>query len=82
MNVEYLSEKNRLCVIGAGVKMSDGYLTGKNYTWLCENCRKAIDDAHSLIIDGLVDEQYIDDFEGPCMLAYDKGWFRGCDCNE
>jgi hypothetical protein len=54
------------------------YLTGKDYTWLCENCQKAIDDAHSLIIDGLVGEEYVVDNEGPCMLAYDKKWLRCC----
>jgi hypothetical protein len=28
-----------------------------------------------LIIDGFVGEEYIDDNEGPSMLAYDKKWF-------
>ena len=53
-------------------------LTGKNYTWLCSKCQKAIDNAYSLIIEGFVNDQYADDDEGPCMLAYDKGWLRGC----
>tara|TARA_R100000315_G_C5118075_1_gene67480 strand:+ start:86 stop:259 length:174 start_codon:yes stop_codon:yes gene_type:complete len=55
------------------------YLTGKDYPWLCENCQKAIDDAHSLIIDSLVGEEYVVDNEGPCMLAYDKKWLRCCE---
>jgi len=55
------------------------YLTGKDYEGICDICRKAIDDAHGLIIDGFVSEEYIDDNEGPSMLAYDKRWFcKGC----
>ncbi len=54
------------------------YLTGKDYTSLCDNCQKVIDQAHALIVDGLVSEQYVDDNEGPCMLAYDKGLFGRC----
>ena len=57
------------------------YLTGKDYTWLCNNCQKAIDNAHTLIIDGFVSEEYIDDNEGACMLAYDKRWLCESDCN-
>jgi hypothetical protein len=50
------------------------YLTGKDYEGICDNCKKAIDDAYTLIIDGFVSEEYIDDNEGASMLAYDKGW--------
>ena len=50
------------------------YLTGKDYPHLCDNCQKAIDDAYDLIVDGYVSEEYVDDDEGPCMLAYDKRW--------
>ena len=51
------------------------YLTGKDYEGICDTCKKAIDDAYTLIIDGFVSEEYIDDNEGPSMLAYDKKWF-------
>ena len=54
------------------------YLTGKDYTWLCDNCQKVIDQAHMLIVDGLASDIYADDNEGPCMLAHDKGLFGGC----
>ena len=54
------------------------YLTGKDYPHLCDNCQTAIDYAHMLIVDGFASEQYVDDDEGPCMLAYDKRWFNGC----
>ena len=54
------------------------YLTGKDYPHLCDNCQKAIDNAHDLIVDGFASEQYVDDDEGPCMLAYDRKWFNGC----
>ena len=55
------------------------YLTGKDYEGICNTCKRAIDDAHTLIIEGLVSEEYIDDNEGPYMLAYDKRWFcEGC----
>ena len=55
------------------------YLTSEDYGDMCEFCKKAIDDAHMLIIEGLVEEEYIIDNEGPCMLAYDQNWFcKGC----
>ena len=54
------------------------YFKGGGYRWLCNNCQNAIDDAYELIVEGLVDEKYIDDVEGPCMLAYDKGWLKCC----
>ena len=54
------------------------YLTGKDYTWLCDNCQKAIDQAHMLIVDGFASDIYADDNEGPCMLAYDKGLLGRC----
>tara|TARA_Y100001937_G_scaffold94395_1_gene128027 strand:+ start:317 stop:499 length:183 start_codon:yes stop_codon:yes gene_type:complete len=50
------------------------YLTSKDYPNLCDRCKKAIDDAHELIVMNFVSEEYIDDDEGPSMLAYDKGW--------
>ena len=58
------------------------YLTGENYSHLCSKCQSAIDDAHTLIVDGFASEQYVVDNEGPSMLAYDKGWLRGCECEE
>ena len=54
------------------------YLTGKDYTWLCDNCQKVIDQAHMLIVDGFTNDIYVDDNEGPSMLAYDKGLFGRC----
>jgi len=54
------------------------YLTGKDYTWLCDKCQNAIDMAYTLIIDGLASDIYADDNEGPCNLAYDKGLFGRC----
>tara|TARA_R100001015_G_C4615050_1_gene171009 strand:+ start:501 stop:728 length:228 start_codon:yes stop_codon:yes gene_type:complete len=62
-----------------GIKLSIEYLTGKDYPWLCDKCREAIDTAYDLIImTGSVEinhifSEYIGDNEGPCMLAYDKG---------
>ena len=50
------------------------YLTGDNYPDFCESCKRAIDTAHQIIVDGLVNDKYSDDNEGPCMLAYDRGW--------
>ena len=50
------------------------YYTGKDYPKACDRCKKAIDDAHELIVMGLVGEEYADDIEGPSMLAYDKRW--------
>lgn len=40
------------------------YLTSEDYGDMCEFCKKAIDDAHMLIIEGLVEEEYIIDNEG------------------
>ena len=54
------------------------YLTGKDYTWLCDNCQTVIDQAHMLIVDGFTNDIYVDDNEGPSMLAYDKGLFGRC----
>ncbi len=55
------------------------YLTSEDYGDLCEICKKAIDAAHMLIIDGLAECEYIEDNEGPSMLAYDQNWFcEGC----
>jgi hypothetical protein len=53
------------------------YLTGVDYTTSCNNCKRAIDDAHGLIELGIVREDYIIDPEGPSMLAYDRRWL--CD---
>ena len=50
------------------------YLTGKDYSESCKMCQDAINDAHDLIVMGFVSEEYIEDPEGPSMLAYDKGW--------
>jgi len=55
------------------------YLTGKDYE-LCNSCKRAIDDAYMLIVDGFVSEEYVDDPEGPSMLAYDKRWTCIDDC--
>ena len=43
-------------------------------------CQRAIDNAFELITLGLVGEDYIDDPEGPSMLAYDKRWTCIDDC--
>lgn len=56
------------------------YLTGKDYDECCKMCQSAIDDAHDLIVMGFVSEEYIEDPEGPSMLAYDKGWTCIGDC--
>ena len=56
------------------------YLTSKDYPELCASCKRSIDDAHGLIVMGFVDESYIDDPEGPSMLAYDKRWLCDDDC--
>tara|TARA_R100001530_G_C4304407_1_gene151329 strand:+ start:500 stop:694 length:195 start_codon:yes stop_codon:yes gene_type:complete len=58
------------------------YLTGKDYSDSCNNCKRAIDDAHELIVMGFVSEDYIEDPEGPSMLAYDKRWTCVDDCPE
>jgi len=58
------------------------YLTGKDYPHLCSNCQSAVDNAHTLIVDGFASEQYVVDDEGPNMLAYDRGWFGECECEE
>lgn len=50
------------------------YLTGTDYSGMCSICQTAIDDAYELIINGFANEEYADDNEGPCMLAYDRGW--------
>ena len=57
------------------------YLTGKDYEGICSGCKQAIDNAHMLIVEGHVGEDYIEDIEGPSMLAYDKGWFCQPDCD-
>jgi len=59
--------------------MSQKYLTGIDYDECCANCRKAIDNAHDLIVMGFADD-YVDDLEGPSMLAYDKNWLCHGDC--
>jgi len=59
--------------------MSVEYLTGIHYDECCANCRKAIDNAHDLIVMGFADD-YVDDPEGPSMLAYDKRWLCHGDC--
>ena len=48
------------------------YLSGKDYPECCKMCQSAIDNALDLITLGLVGEDYIEDPEGPAMLAYDK----------
>ena len=55
------------------------YLTGKDYE-LSNSCIRAIDNAHMLIADGFASEEYVDDPEGPSMLAYDKRWTCIDDC--
>ena len=56
------------------------YLKGEDYLESCHVCKRAIDDAYDLIVTGLVSEEYIEDPEGPSMLAYDKGWLCYNDC--
>ena len=58
------------------------YLTGKDYPESCEMCQRAIDNAFELITLGLVGEDYIEDPEGPSMLAYDKRWTCIDDCDD
>jgi len=71
------------------------YLRGADYTdVLCEKCREAVEKAFYLIIDYQLGDsaighrvaQYIDDPEGPNMMAYDNGWFcggyQGCTAGE
>ena len=58
------------------------YLTGKDYPECCKMCQSAIDDAFELITLDLVSEDYIEDPEGPSMLAYDKGWTCIDDCDD
>ena len=58
------------------------YLTGKDYPSSCDNCKRSIDDAYELIVMGFVSEEYIEDPEGPSMLAYDKRWTCVDDCPE
>ena len=58
--------------------MSETYLTGKDYN-CCGSCKKAIDEAYGLILLGVADD-YLDDPEGPSMLAYDKRWLCDEDC--
>ena len=50
------------------------YYTGEDYPNACDTCKKAIDNAHQLIVMGFVGDEYADDIEGPCLLAYDKRW--------
>ena len=50
------------------------YLTSDDYPSSCNSCKRAIDTAYQLIVDGLVGDEYSDDNEGHCMLAYDRGW--------
>ena len=56
------------------------YLTGNSYESF-DGCKRAIDNAYDLIKLGLVSEDYIDDPEGPSMLAYDKNWLCPDDCD-
>ena len=56
------------------------FLIGKDYPELCDGCKKAIDDAHMLIVEGFANESYLLDPEGPSMLAYDKRWTCIDDC--
>ena len=37
------------------------YYIGKDYPKACDTCKKAINDAHELIVMGLVGEKYADD---------------------
>ena len=57
------------------------YLIGKDYSDLCGQCQKAINDAHDLLVMGFVSEEYLTDNEGPCMIAYDKGWLNCRECD-
>jgi|TARA_R100000234_G_scaffold116875_1_gene94483 hypothetical protein len=58
------------------------YLTGKDYPELCNKCTVAIDNAFELITLGLAREDYLEDPEGPSMLAYDKRWTCIDDCDD
>ncbi len=50
------------------------YLAGKDYPWLCDQCKSAINNA-ALV--SSTDEQYTDDPEGPAMFVYDNGLYCG-----
>ncbi len=50
------------------------FLTGKDYPWVCEKCRAAID-AAALLFEG--DQEDTDDNEAPLMYAGDHGMLCG-----
>ena len=49
------------------------YLTGKDYPWVCTNCRSMIDAAVLLITEG----PDTDDEEAPANFVYDHGLYCG-----
>ena len=51
------------------------FLTGKDYPYLCDTCRAAIDSVADAYIDGLMEDT--DDEEAPCMYVYDHGMYCG-----
>jgi hypothetical protein len=56
-----------------------------DYPDLCQHCQQAIRQAHYLIVEGLASNKYVDDPEGPAMMAYDQGWTcasQGRECSE
>ena len=51
------------------------YLTGKEYSWLCDKCKTAIDDIAHQFNEGLMPDS--DDPEAPAMFVYDRGLYCG-----
>ena len=73
------------------------FLTGKDYPWMCAECRAAIDECAEEVaervalgaedmVSGRVLIDLTEDSEAPLVLAYDRGMFCGwgeceCDCS-
>ncbi len=54
--------------------MSDDFLTGKDYPYLCDTCRATIDQI-ALLFNG--DQADTDDPEAPAMMVYDQRLYCG-----
>jgi len=52
-----------------------GYLTGKDYPWLCEECRATVDSVVELVEE--YSDEYSSDDEAPCNFVYDHAMFCG-----
>ena len=54
------------------------FLTGKDYPWLCEKCKDAVDTSAIYLREGGADT---DDPEAPLMFAADHNWLcSGREC--